>query len=162
MLSRSIFLGAIALAGCGGKGSYELHWTIGCASATSAACQVASARDCSRAGLDALEVVERRGSEGPTRTQLACWSAGEGAVGRGPGLDEGALRLEVFGLTPGGQRLTGPVTLDVIIPATGLVRAEVDLPRPAACHDGVDNDGDGLIDLHDVDCKDATDTSEER
>ncbi len=160
----SVSLIALSLAACGGQGSYQLHWTLGCAAAgdTSPACQITSPRDCSRAGLDALEVLLTRApTDTPIRTQLACYTPGEGPYGRGPGLDEGKASLQIYGLTPGGQRLVGPIPAEAVIPESGFVPVEINLPAPLACGDGVDNDGDGLVDLHDPGCKDVADASEE-
>jgi hypothetical protein len=162
---RSLLLTlALTLAACGGQGSYELRWTLGCAQVgdTNPACQITSPLDCSRVGLDALEVLVRRApTDTPTRTQLACYAPGEGPVGRGPGLDDGKASLEVYGLTPGAQRLVGPLIAETVIPSSGFVTVTINLPVPAACGDGVDNDGDGLVDLHDPACKDAAGTSEQ-
>ena len=154
----------LSLSACGGQGSFQLHWTLGCATVgdTTPACQITNALDCSRVGLDALEVLVRRApTDTPTRTQLACYAPGEGPLGRGPGLDAGKVSLEVYGITPGGQRLVGPIFADATIPDAGFVAVEINLPIPPACGDGVDNDGDGLVDLHDPSCKDAAGTSEE-
>jgi hypothetical protein len=153
-----------SFAGCGEQGSYQLHWTLGCAKIgeLTPACQIQSARDCSRAGLDALEVLAVHSpTDTPTRTQLACYAPGEGPTGRGPGLDEGRVSLQVYGISPGGQRLIGPIPAEAEIPGSGFAAVEINLPLPAQCGDGVDNDGDGLVDLHDPGCQDVADTSEE-
>ena len=86
----------------------------------------------------------------------------EGAAntGRGPGLAVGPLTLQVSGLSPGGQAITGPVDVPVEIPTEGVVAASVDLPTPLQCHDGMDNDGDGVVDLRDPGCSGEDDTSE--
>ncbi|MBU1899136.1 hypothetical protein KKB55_15460, partial [Myxococcota bacterium] len=49
--------------------------------------------------------------------------------------------------------------------ASGEVRVEIDIeslgpPPPTACADGVDNDGDGLVDLDDPGCANASDNNE--
>jgi hypothetical protein len=149
-------LGGLALlcAACGSNGSYELHWTLGCPS-----CQIASAHDCSRVGLDTVLVVAKQGSD-ETRAVFPCYSTTGGPKGKGPGLADGLTTLLVSGLTAGGQTTSGPVSVEVTIPAEGFVSAEANLPVPPACNDGVDNDGDGLVDLQDSGCKDASGTSE--
>ena len=47
-------------------------------------------------------------------------------------------------------------------PATGGAPAatKTSAPPPPQCNDGIDNDGDGLIDMADGRCKDPTDNSE--
>ncbi len=147
-----VFLLAI---GCGEAGTYELTWTLGKLDAKAAPCQVKSVATCSRAGLDSLKVVVLRGGSAEETALHPCYSAGEGALGRGPDLAEGQVTLRVTGLSPGGQLLTGPVDVTATIPAEGLVKASLNLPRPAQCADGVDNDGDGLVDVKDPDCKGA-------
>jgi hypothetical protein len=91
-----------------------------------------------------------------------CFSRQDGPSGRGPGLDPGQVTLEVTGLSSGGLVLTGPVSTTVTIADTGLVPGCVKLPAPAACGDGVDNDGDGLVDAHDPQCQDQKDTDESK
>jgi hypothetical protein len=147
------------LCACGEGGSYELHWTIGCSDPTQPSCEVRSAKDCSSVGLDSLEVVASRQAE-TTRSLFSCCSFLNGPVGRGPELEPGPYVLTIYGLSPGGQALVGPITVDVSVAETGTQRVEVDLPRPPACGDGVDNDGDGLVDLQDSECKGSLDPAE--
>ena len=169
---RVLLAVSIALCGCGADGSYELHWTIGCkksaaASSRSApqgredrrsACQLKSIMDCSRRGLDSVEVLARGGDQ--DRTIFPCYSPDDGPLGRGPGLEPGATDLTVYGLSASGLRLTDPVTVPAQIPEEGLTPVEVDLPEPPQCRDGVDNDLDGVVDLFDPDCKSGTDDDE--
>jgi hypothetical protein len=154
-------LGGLALlcAACGGHGSYELNWTLGCKGAPDASCQIRSALDCSRHGLDTVLVVAVQGSD-QTRAVFPCYSITDGPKGQGPGLAGGLTTLDVSGLTAAGQTIAGPVSVQITIPTSGFVAAEANLPIPPACNDGVDNDGDGLVDLQDPDCKDASGTSE--
>jgi len=156
-----VVLLAVSLCSCGGSGSYELRWTIGCKTAGDPGCAPRSAHECSRVGIDSVEVLARRdASSTPARALFPCFSASDGPVARGPGLDAASYTLEVQGLSPGGQVLSGPVSVGATIPETGFAQVRVDLPTPAACGDGVDNDGDGLVDLQDSGCKDPRGTSE--
>lgn len=150
----------LLLAGCGNAGSYELHWTIGCQSPKQpSTCVVSSARQCSSRGLDSIEVTARQGSD-ETRSVFPCFSPDEGPVGRGPDLEEGPASLGAYGLSAGGVRLTAEAQGSTTIPAEGLVEVWVNVPLPPECLDGVDNDGDGLVDLLDPACASSKDTDE--
>ena len=155
--------GLLLAAGCGEASSYELTWTVGCDAAKAcASCPMDSAMSCSKAGLDSVVVRVFRDAAEEAASSFPCFSAQDGALGRGPGLDPGKVRLQVTGISPGGLLLTGPVSMEVTIPDTGMVAGCVKLPAPAACNDGVDNDGDGLVDMHDPGCADAKDTDESK
>jgi hypothetical protein len=157
-LRALIVLLPLGLVACGEAGSYELTWTIGCETGEDPACAVVSIRDCSRRGLDSIEVIALQ--DGEQRAIFPCFSPDDGPVGRGPGLDSGSVQLDVYGLAADGVRLTGPAAVTAEIPESGLVPVEVNLPEPAACADGVDNDGDGLVDLMDPGCLDNKDADE--
>lgn len=141
-----------ALAGCGEEGSFELSWTIGKKPVT-------SIRDCSSHGLDSVEVLAQSSGES-RRAIFPCYSPNDGPVGRGPGLEPGQTPLTVYGLSASALRLTAPVQATVEIPETGLTSLDVDIPEPPQCLDGVDNDGDGFVDLLDTGCESGSDPSE--
>jgi hypothetical protein len=149
-----------SLAACGAGGSYELRWDIACESGEPEPCPVVTAQDCAAAGFDAVQVVAVAPGGQFTRTLFPCFGAA-GPMGEGPGLDSGEYVLEVSALSPGGQLLVGPVAVSATIPGSGLVPVQVTLPRPPACQDGVDNDGDGLVDGLDPGCDSPEGTSEE-
>lgn len=160
---NSIWLGLLlplTVAACGESGSYELHWTIGCTQTPLSGCALKSVKQCSSVGLDAMVVQALRNGVEEDRAIFPCYSLGEGALGRGPGLDPGEITLKLSGQSPGGQTLSGPVSTTVTIAEIGLTEAWLNLPTPPACNDGVDNDGDGQVDLGDSDCKDSKDTDE--
>ena len=138
--------------GCGEAGTYELSWTIAKLDKTAAPCVVSTVAVCSRAGLDSLEVEVLRDGSVEESALHPCYSQGEGAVGRGPDLGDGAVTLRVSGLSPGGQTLSGPMDVQADIPTEGVIQVKLTLPRPAQCNDGVDNDGDGAVDEKDPDC----------
>jgi hypothetical protein len=148
---RCLLGSVLFLCACGSSGSYELHWTVGHSSPE-------SAKSCSSVGLDMVEVIPR--NEPGQRSLFACYAAGSGALGHGPSLPPGETSLEVYGLSPDGERIAGPVSVQALIPNAGFVRVDVDLASPPACRDGVDNDGDGQVDLFDPECKDGSGTSE--
>ncbi len=148
------------LAACGGSGSYELTWTLGCDRLGEPACVITRVRQCSAVGVDTVAVAARlEGASDETGMSFACFS-GDGPVGRGPGLAGGKTELEVTGLSAGGQTVSGPVTVTVTIPDDGQVPVRVDLPLPVACRDGADNDGDGLVDQLDPGCGSEDDEDE--
>lgn len=157
LLSSLSLLAALTICACGDTSSYELRWTIGCTSGTG--CEPKSIKGCSSVGLDSVHVEATFGAE-VTVSVFPCFSPGDGAVGRGPDLEPGAGTLAVTGLSPAGIALTEPATVKVQIPDNGMAPVTVDLPVPAQCGDGVDNDLDGLVDLLDPDCADTKDTDE--
>jgi hypothetical protein len=84
-------------------------------------------------------------------------------------IDAGDYILQVTPLNPRGERLTdprtgvavAPVEVPVTVPSEGTTATDpVTLTPNPACADGVDNDGDGLIDLADPDCGNALGESE--
>ncbi len=153
----------ILTAGCGEAGSYDLVWSVGCDKAKVCNdCVMQNAMGCSAFGLDSVVVRVKRDAVEEAVSAFPCFSRQVGANGQGPGLEPGLVTLEVTGLSPGGLVLTGPVSTKVTIAETGLVPGCVKLPAPAACNDGVDNDGDGLVDGHDPQCQDQKDTDESK
>jgi hypothetical protein len=154
----------LLLFGCGGGASYELKWTIGCARPDPRDCgELKSVKQCSSVGLDSVLVLTFKEETQEDRTPFPCFSVSEGSVGYGPDLSPGTVRLSVSGLSPGGQTLSGPVIVDnVQIGDAGLTEVWVNLPTPAQCADGVDNDGDGHVDLRDPECQDLKDTDESK
>jgi hypothetical protein len=159
MIRSALLLLCVPLLGaCGSKGSYELHWSVSCAKDASKVCAVTSAKDCADAGMDAVAVVAVRG-DGRTRSLFPCFGP-LGALGHGPGLDQGPVDLEITALSPGSETLAGPIGTQAAIPSTGVVPVEVTLPRPPACGDGVDNNGNGLVDMMDPVCQSPTDNAE--
>ncbi len=155
LLAAALLLGA-----CGEAGSYELHWSLGCPGTDPSACALRTVQECSQVGVDSMVVYALRGDQQEARSIFPCFTEGEGGVGRGPGLDPGTLTLRVSALSPGGQTLSGPVEAQVAVAESGLVEVWVDVPPPPACNDGVDNDGDGHVDLNDPACADLQDTDE--
>jgi Transglycosylase SLT domain len=73
----------------------------------------------------------------------------------------GLLAALVLGANLAGADPLGPS--QAVEPATTTPTAPAPIPslQPPACSDGIDNDGDGLIDMADPDCSSPQDTSEE-
>jgi hypothetical protein len=140
--------------GCGPKGSYTLSWFI--AGETSS-----DAYGCASHGVDGIQVQVLHASTGDP-ADLATFPCaphfGEHTLAAGD------YRLEVTPLNSRGERLTdprtgvaiAPVEVPVTVPSDGTIDIPpVTLSPNPACSDGVDNDGDGLIDLADPDCGNA-------
>lgn len=150
-----LLLGALAASaalGCGATKTYQLDWTLD-------GVQVSGRFDCSKSGIDAIEVIARADGDA-VRSVFACYSEIDGPRASGPDLASGPTALSVSTLSAAGQHLSGPVVVDAQIPDEGLVNVSVDLLRPPQCADGVDNDGDGAVDLLDTNCIDVTDGDE--
>ena len=144
---------------CGPSRSYELKWTLGCDSELGP-CEVQTARDCSSAGVDAVEVVAIRGGSS-WRSVFACFSAQDGALGRGQDLSPDDYGLEVYTLSASGHRLISePALASVTVPEEGFQPVDVDLAVRPQCSDGVDNDRDVRVDLFDPGCIDLDDLDE--
>jgi hypothetical protein len=107
-----------------------------------------------------VEVLAQQGSGESRRAIFPCYSSDGGPVGHGPGLEPGQTPLTIYGLSASALRLTAPVQATVEIPETGLASVKVDIPEPPQCLDGVDNDGDGFVDLLDTGCESGSDPSE--
>jgi len=164
-LVRGPLLGVVLVAaGCGAGGGYELHWTLGCAQGNDA-CVVESTRDCTRVGVDAVEVLSQpaAGAVSSERVVFACFVSPDGGVGHSPGLGSGSYELQVYALDGAGRRTSDvPVIANAEVPTDGAVVVQVDLPLLSACSDGVDNDADGYVDAFDPDCVDPADLDEGR
>ncbi|MCA9664414.1 MAG: hypothetical protein KC503_02465 [Myxococcales bacterium] len=152
---------AVVVGGCGDATSYELSWTIGCATPGDAACTISSVRQCSELGVDAIAARAVVGTNDEGTARFPCFDQARGSASAvGPDLPGGEVTLEVSALSASGHVLSGPVSVQVVIPGEGTTPVSVDLPAPLACADGVDNDGDGLVDLLDPDCADDKGDSE--
>lgn len=150
-----LFVGA-----CGEEGSYELSWVFDCPQGGAADCGPTNARQCSGVGLDSIKVQVLRDGAQEASSIFPCYSSADGARGFGPGLGPGQVTLRVSGFAPGGQQLVADKDAAAEIPELGFVKVQVKLTPPKACADGVDNDGDGQVDLLDPGCKDAADADE--
>jgi hypothetical protein len=146
---------ALAITGCGDPTSYELSWTIGCANPGDDACTIKSVRQCSALGVDAIAAQALVGGSDKGTARFPCFDQARGSASAvGPDLPSGDVTLEVSALSASGHVLSGPVSVNVTVPSEGNAPVSVDLPVPLSCADGVDNDGDGLVDLLDPDCPD--------
>jgi hypothetical protein len=157
-LLLALALGA-ASAGCGPNGSYTLSWFI-------AGETRSDAYGCSSHGVDGIQVQAlHAGTRDPADLAVFPCAPHFGEHK----LDAGDYLLQVTPINARGDRLTDPTTgtavapveVAVTVPEDGTVLLEpVTLTPNPACSDGVDNDGDGLVDLADPDCGDALSESE--
>jgi len=147
------------LAGCGPDASYTLSWFV-------AGETRSDAYGCSSHGIDAIMVQAVHTSSGEPADVAIFPCAPHYATRK---IHSGTYLLYVAPLNARGQRLVDPRTgvarepleVPVTIPEDGsLVVGPVTIEPNPACSDGVDNDGDGLVDLADPDCQDALGASE--
>jgi murein DD-endopeptidase MepM/ murein hydrolase activator NlpD len=66
-----------------------------------------------------------------------------------------------LGVGLAGAEAPSAESASTIAPASPVSPATATAPVPPACSDGIDNDGDGLVDMEDPDCTEPSDTTEE-
>jgi hypothetical protein len=148
-----LILGALGAAGCSTEGDYRVTWSF-------ADGEISSAGDCSRRGV--VEVVVRLTSLADGTVHRAAYPCSQGGTGL-QHLPRGTYRLEVQAYGPTRLPFTDPATGKVAL-REGVAEVEVTDGDPTAwavtftpnprCADGVDNDGDGLVDAADPGCLD--------
>lgn len=165
-------LAAGLLAGCTEPPSYELGWRLVDASGFAEpelAPAMTSIRQCSAVGVQKVRVTTRRlDNSVADRREYPCFPGAfeRGELVEGPTLEPGEYKLELAGLRRTGERwacvddesLPEPAPCVAFAEGT-LTVAEGELPAlevvllsPSECDDGVDNDGDGLVDGKDPSC----------
>jgi hypothetical protein len=146
-------------AGCGPNGSYTLSWFI-------AGETRSDAYGCASHGVDGIQVQALHAASGDPADLVIFPCAPHFGEHKMHG---GDYVLQVTPINAHGDRLTdprtgvaiAPVEVAVTVPSDGTVTPDpVTLTPNPACSDGVDNDGDGLIDLADPDCGNALGESE--
>lgn len=140
-----LLLCAFILIHCDSSGGYQLSWTIEGETIT-------TSRQCSESGIDRLSVVAKKGSSLKTH-YFSCFSD-EGATAIASGLDAGDYEIQVMPISLNGISLSTAKVVNATIPEEGIIELSVDLDKPPACRDGIDNDNDGLVDYFDPDCYD--------
>jgi hypothetical protein len=155
-------LGLAALAGsagCGPNGSYTLLWSIDGETRS-------DAYGCSSHGVDGVQVQALHASTGEPADLVVFPCAPHSGVHK---IGAGDYLLQITPLNARGERLIDPrtgvamaaVEVSATVPGDGTIVLEpVTLVPNPACSDGVDNDGDGLVDLADPDCGNALGESE--
>jgi hypothetical protein len=146
-----LFLVAVAagLGGCSSKGSYQLAWTF------DPGVTIASG-DCARRGVAGLQITGDNGGGQDVFVALCDAgsvvrevSTGSWSVTASPVDGRGRVQLQ------GGVPLvsTPPATVEVTGDHVTLTTpAVIVIPTLPECSDGVDNDGDGRVDLDDPTC----------
>ena len=138
-------------AACDDQGRYRLTWSFD-------GKPLASARDCSRRGVDMIRITAYDQSGQKKGAQVVrCFPAER----RGPELDPGTYDIQVEAIRFDGRTFLDPETDQQLVMAwvRGVEVEEgevtdisVDLVSAPACMDGVDNDADGLADFSDPGC----------
>lgn len=135
-------LGALAIAGCADHGSYTLVWQF--------AGGERAASGCGMHGVDSIQVTGTS-TGGDSETATALCVAGQ----LSHSIPVGTWTFAVSQVDVRG------VPIDPTAPASAVVAKDADVlaqpdpveltPRPT-CRDGIDNDGDGRVDLDDPVC----------
>ena len=152
--------GVMIAGGCTKEGGVELSWEFHALPDGSGEVEPASA-GCGRHGVASLFVTGANDAGDGTSFIAVCTA---GATTRTVPVGEWTFALHtldvqgrVIGQLDPPDAVLGPLAVDDG-GSTVFPRATI-TPR-AACADGVDNDGDGSVDLADLDCADATDVDE--
>jgi hypothetical protein len=160
---------AVALSGgCEPTGSYRVSWSFSGPDG-----EIASAADCSRRGVERVEVtlVSLSTDQDVKTTVHPCRDGVSAKVT----VAEGTYRVRVQAYGGSGQPFLDPVTgeealveivAELRVTDNGVAEASVVFTPNPECSDGVDNDADGLVDAADPGCRnksgdyDPTGTSE--
>lgn len=148
---RLIFLAAAA-SGCSQDASYTVTWRF-----ANEAPGAFSARSCGRAGIESFEGVEAETVSKEIHSFRAVCGAGELRRSLPPGTWQVTLR----GVDPAGRM---PVNADgsaIVLGTSGSFVLDLNAPEPvvevavapASCKDGLDNDGNLLVDGNDPACE---------
>jgi hypothetical protein len=160
------------VAGCTEPPSYELGWRLVDVDGFNdpeQAPPLVSVKQCSEVGVQKVQVTTRRLDNSiAARQDYPCFPGafGRGELVDGPVLEPGEYKIEATGLRRSGERWacvadeTLPEPKPCVAFAEGsVIVAEGELPAvefvllsPPECDDGIDNDGDGLVDGKDPSC----------
>jgi hypothetical protein len=143
-------VGALAIAGCADHGSYTLSWQFAGGEPPSSGC--------GKHGVDSIHVTGTS-TGGDSETATALCATGELSHSIPVGTWTFAVsQIDVRGVPidpADAQAQPSPAPASAVVDKDADVRAQpdpVDLtPRPT-CRDGIDNNGDGRVDLDDPEC----------
>jgi hypothetical protein len=152
----------LATAGCTQSGSYRLSWVFlvdGTLESSAAAC--------SQHGIDSI-LATGTDDAGDAQQVIALCVPGQFSGSAAPGTWSFAFQMldaegaPVGPVSPPGEPVlpsvpAGPATVSVDGPTAEFA---VQLTPPPECNDGIDNDGDGRVDLADPDCSDLSGATE--
>jgi hypothetical protein len=157
-MPRSLALGlcatvalTLAMAGCKQDGSYRVSWSFMPATSTGEPENAASG--CGQHGVDGILVTAVDTGADSDQVLAICTS---GQVTRG--VPVGTWAFQVQALDAEGAVMPSVVpTVAVLDPHPVVDGQTTDVPPviltyPTACSDGIDNDGDGRVDLDDPGC----------
>jgi hypothetical protein len=147
--------GGLALAGCGPTGNYELSWNFFPRADGTGEPQGAG-DGCGLHGVDAIFIQGTSSGAGATRIALCTATTNGSPPGHVSGfVAPGDWTFSLQSMDVRGTLVGDPVSTMTLTVSQGgptAVFPTVTItPRPE-CSDGVDNDGDGLVDLDDPGC----------
>lgn len=156
-MSRSLGLGlcaagALAIAGCRQDGSYRVTWDFQ-ADTTPGAMEQSAAAGCGQHGVDAI-FVTASDTTGDGDQVLAICTLGQATRP----VPAGTWNIHVQGVDAQRNLMPSVVptaSIHAVVVSDGVVSSLpplVTLTFPPACSDGIDNDGDGRVDLDDPGC----------
>ncbi len=146
-------LACSALAACRPGGSFQVSWHF----ADQAQGALFTARDCGLHGVESFNVTASSDGGDSSGFRVLC---GPGSESHEVPPGRWIVALEALDAGNHGPRpdedphvLRGSsAAFDVVADAPPVAVSVVVIPRDS-CHDGVDNDGDGAVDLDDSDCR---------
>lgn len=151
------FLLACPLLGCGDDPTYSLTWRF-----ANEAPAPFSARSCGLAGVESFDGIESRADGSDRRTFKAV--CGAGRVERS--IPAGEWTVQLQGLDPSGRVPASGAPADMfLVGKTAPFVVEFGQPKPLVevvikprktCADGIDNNGNGLVDGDDPPCQSTT------
>jgi hypothetical protein len=157
--------GGLALAGCTPTGTYQVSWNF-FARADGTGDLQSAGDGCGLHGVDAILVTGSSGGNGSSKIGLCTSRPPSGTPNLGnvtPGWLSGSVAtgdwsFKIDPLDVHGTVLPGGVTTALMTVSNGMTTTFPTvtlIPRPE-CSDGIDNDGDGLVDGDDPGCANAT------
>jgi len=154
-MSRSSALGlfaatALVIGGCAKEGSYRVTWSFPVDTTANAALESAAV-GCGQHGVDSILVT---GVDTTTDGDQVLAICTPGQVTRSVPAGSWTIQVEAVDVRNAVMPLVLPeMPIPVVVVDDGAVAdLVVILTPPPACDDGIDNDGDGRVDLADPDC----------
>ena len=155
-MPRSLALGlcataglALAMASCKQDGSYRVSWSFMPATSTSPSENAASG--CGQHGVDGILVTAVDTSTDSDRVLAICTL---GQVTRGVPVGTWAFQVQAVDAQGAVIAAVAPMQVldQTVVDGQTTDVPQVTLSYPPACQDGIDNDGDGRVDLDDPGC----------
>lgn len=163
-MPRSLALGlcataglALAMAGCKQDGSYRVSWSFMPVTSTGEPEDAASG--CGQHGVDGILVTAVDTGADSDQVLAICTL---GQVTRGVPVGTWAFQFQVVDARGAVMAAVAPMQVldQTVVDGQTTDVPPVALSYPTACNDGIDNDGDGRVDLDDPDCANSAGTHE--